>query len=101
MSGVSCLLLGPLFFDFPQILDKFGFAFEQPKDCVGCFALDYLAALPANDNLRPLAQKLLELGLRQPGLFSNGRDSLRGQQAELLSHFIFHGNRHGMALLGR
>ena len=60
-STDSSSLLGPLFFDLLQIFDKIGFAFEQAKDCVGCFTLDYLSALPPNHNLRPLAQKLLEL----------------------------------------
>ena len=48
----------------------------------------------------PWPRSFLELGLRQTSLFSNRRDSLRAQQAELLSHFIFHGDRHAMALLG-
>jgi hypothetical protein len=53
MWGVSFLLLAALLFDLLQILDKLGFAVEQAKDCVGCSALNYLSALPPNDNFRP------------------------------------------------
>jgi len=58
-GGVLLLLLGSLFFNLAQFLGKVGFAFEEAKHCVGCFALDYLSAFPPNDNFRPLAEKLL------------------------------------------
>lgn len=91
-GSVLPLLPGSLFFNLPHGLDKAGLAFEQAKDCIRSFVLDYLSAFPPNDDFWTLAQKFLQFGLCKACLLSDRGDSLGRQQAEFLSHFILHGD---------